>query len=348
MNINGFEITKKSAPYIIAEMSGNHNGNLDIALDIVKKSAESGANALKVQTHTAEGITFNSKSKDFLIDDSKSLWNGQYLYDLYKSTELSKDWHKEIFNYSAQLGITCFSSPFDVESVSFLETLNAPAYKVASFESTDVLLLRAVAQTGKPVIVSTGMAALSDMDLIVNTLEKYGCKNYALLKCTSAYPADISDANLKAIPLMKEIFGCPIGVSDHTIGNLVPTLSVALGATIIEKHVCLDRSLGGVDSVFSMEPDELTSLVQDVKQTWQALGNGKIAPSENEKKSLQFRRSLYFVKDLIKGDIIDKESIKSIRPGFGLATKYYDDLIGTKVSKDIVAGTATSWNLINE
>lgn len=348
MNINGFEITQNSSPYVIAEMSGNHNGDLSIALDIVKRSAEAGANALKVQTHTADGITFKSKSNDFLIQDPKSLWNGSYLHDLYRSTELSKEWHKEIFNYAKELDITCFSSPFDVDSVAFLESLNVPAYKIASFESTDVLLLKAVAETGKPVIVSTGMSTLSNMDLIVNTLEKHGCTDYSLLKCTSAYPAEVADANLKAIPLMKKIFGCPIGLSDHTIGNLVPVMSVALGATIVEKHVCLDRSLGGVDSAFSMEPRELASLVNDVQQAWFALGDGKIHPSENEKKSLQFRRSLYFVKDLKKGDVISSESLRSIRPGYGLETKYYDQIVGKTASKDISAGTASHWNLINE
>jgi len=348
MNINGFKITQTSPPYVIAEMSGNHNGNLDTALKIVELSAQAGANALKVQTHTAEGITFNSKSKDFLINDSKSLWNGSYLYDLYKSTELSKDWHKEIFKYAKELDITCFSSPFDTDSVKFLEELDTPAYKIASFESTDVLLLKAVAKTNKPVIVSTGMATLSDIDLIVNTLEKYGCKDYSLLKCTSAYPAEVADANLNAIPFLKEKYGCPVGLSDHTMGNLVPILSIGLGATIIEKHLCLDRSLGGVDSAFSMEPAELVALVKEVNLAWTALGDGNIGPSENEKKSTQFKRSLYFVKNLRKGEIINKDSIRSIRPGFGLATINYEDIIGKKVLEDIVAGTATSWKLIDD
>lgn len=347
MKINGFDITQESKPYVIAEMSGNHNGDLDIALEIVRRSFEAGANALKVQTHTADGITFNSKSPDFLINDKNSLWNGSYLYDLYKSTELSKEWHKEIFDYASELGITCFSSPFDVQSVDFLQSLDAPAYKIASFESTDVLLLRAVAETGKPVIVSTGMATLSDMDLIVNTLENYGCVDYSLLKCTSAYPAEIADANLNVIPLMKKIFGCPVGLSDHTIGNLAPVLAVGLGATIIEKHVCLDRSLGGVDSAFSLEPDELTSLVEDVNLAWSALGGGKIGPSENEKKSTQFKRSLYFVEDLKCGDVISENSIRSIRPGYGLPTTFYEQLIGRKAAKDISAGTATAWSLID-
>jgi len=347
MNINGFEITQSSPPYVISEMSGNHNGDLNIALKIVELSAKAGANALKVQTHTAEGITFNSKSKDFLINDPKSLWNGRYLYELYKSTELSRDWHKEIFNYARERGITCFSSPFDTDSVRFLEELGTPAYKIASFESTDVLLLKAVAETNKPVIVSTGMATLSDLDLIVNTLEKHGCKDYSLLKCTSAYPASPEDANLNAIPFLKKKFGCPIGLSDHTIGNLVPILSVGLGATIIEKHVCLDRSLGGVDSDFSMNPDELAALVNEVNLAWSALGDGKINPSKNEKNSTQFKRSLYFVESLESGEVITNKSIRSIRPGFGLATKNYENIIGKKVSKNIDAGTATSWELID-
>jgi len=348
MNINGFEITQSSSPYVISEMSGNHNGNLETALKIVELSAKAGANALKVQTHTAEGITFNSKSKDFLIDDPNSLWNGSYLYDLYKSTELSRDWHKEIFKYAKKLNITCFSSPFDTDSVGFLEELDTPAYKIASFESTDVLLLEAVAKTNKPVIISTGMATLPDIDLIVNTLEKYGCQDYSLLKCTSAYPADVGDANLNAIPFLKKKFGCPIGISDHTVGNLVPILSVGLGATIIEKHVCLDRSMGGVDSAFSLEPEELAVLVEDVNLAWSALGSGEIGPSKNEEHSLQFKRSLYFVKDLQKGDVITEGDIRSIRPGFGLATINYRDLVGKKVSREIVAGTATSWELIND
>jgi len=347
MNINGTEITQNSSPYVISEMSGNHNGDLDVALQIVKVSAEAGANALKVQTHTAEGITFNSKSKDFLIQDEGSLWNGAYLYDLYKSTELSKEWHVEIFNYAKELGITCFSSPFDIKAVDFLESLNAPAYKIASFESSDVLLLKAVAETKKPVIVSTGMATLTDIELIVNTLEKNGCNDYALLKCTSAYPANIADANLRAIPLMKKIFGCPVGLSDHSIGNTVPILSVGLGATIIEKHVCLDRGLGGVDSAFSLEPEELSLLVTDVKSAWSALGTGEIAPSESEGKSAQFKRSLYFTRDMKKGEVITVDHVKSIRPGYGLATMNYEKVIGKTVSEAIVAGTATDWSLIN-
>ena len=347
MNINGTEITQNSSPYVISEMSGNHNGDLDVALQIVKVSAEAGANALKVQTHTAEEITFNSKSKDFLIQDEGSLWNGAYLYDLYKSTELSKEWHVEIFNYAKELGITCFSSPFDIKAVDFLESLNAPAYKIASFESSDVLLLKAVAETKKPVIVSTGMATLTDIELIVNTLEKNGCNDYALLKCTSAYPANIADANLRAIPLMKKIFGCPVGLSDHSIGNTVPILSVGLGATIIEKHVCLDRGLGGVDSAFSLEPEELSLLVTDVKSAWSALGTGEIAPSESEGKSAQFKRSLYFTRDMKKGEVITVDHVKSIRPGYGLATMNYEKVIGKTVSEAIVAGTATDWSLIN-
>ena len=348
MNINGFEITQNSEPYVIAEMSGNHNNNLDVALKIIKLSAEAGANALKIQTHTADGITFKSNKEDFLINDPNSLWNGSYLYDLYKSTELSREWHVEVFDYSKSLGITCFSSPFDIDSVDFLESLDAPAYKIASFESSDILLLRAVAETKKPVIVSTGMATVSDMDLIVDTLEKYGCTNYALLKCTSSYPAEISDANLSAIPFMKEKYGCPIGLSDHTIGNVAPILSIGMGATIIEKHVCLDRSLGGVDSSFSLEPNELKHLVEDVNSAWLALGDGKISPANNEIKSMQFKRSLYFVDNLKKGDRITNKNIRSIRPGYGLPTINFDKIIGKEVCTDIPAGTATSWDLINE
>lgn len=347
MNINDFEVTQESSPYVIAEMSGNHNNDLNVALDIVKLSAEAGANAIKLQTHTAEGITLDKKSKDFLIEDIGSLWNGRYLYDLYKSTELSSEWHLEIIKCAKESGITCFSSPFDIESVQFLERLDMPAYKIASFESTDILLLQAVAETNKPVIVSTGMSTLADLDLIVNTLEKYNCSQYSLLKCTSAYPAEVSDANLKAIPLLKNMFGCPVGVSDHTIGNLVPILSVGLGATLVEKHVCKSRVLGGVDAAFSLEPEELKLLVDDVNSAWLALGSGRIRPTENELKSLQFKRSLYFVEDLREGDVITPSNMKSIRPGYGLKPAFYHQIIGKKVSVDILAGTPVDWSLID-
>ena len=346
MKIDGREIGRKFPPYIVAELSANHNGSIDRALETIKAAKDAGADAVKIQTYTADTMTLDCDNSDFIIDSG--LWKGRSLYSLYKWAETPYEWHKEIFNYANEIGITCFSSPFDIDSVDFLESLDAPAYKIASFESSDILLLRAVAETKKPVIVSTGMATVSDMDLIVDTLEKYGCTNYALLKCTSSYPAEISDANLSAIPFMKEKYGCPIGLSDHTIGNVAPILSIGMGATIIEKHVCLDRSLGGVDSSFSLEPNELKHLVEDVNSAWLALGDGKISPANNEIKSMQFKRSLYFVDNLKKGDRITNKNIRSIRPGYGLPTINFDKIIGKEVCTDIPAGTATSWDLINE
>ena len=332
-------------PFIIAEMSGNHNQSLERALEIVDAAAEAGAHAIKLQTYTADTMTLNVDRDDFKINDSNSLWHGRHLYDLYDEAHTPWEWHQPIMERAAKHNMLCFSSPFDHTAVDFLESLNVPAYKIASFENTDVNLIRKVCATGKPVIVSTGMASLEDLQLMVNTLRDAGCENFILLKCTSAYPASPADANLKTMPHMAEMFGCQVGLSDHTMGVGVPLAAVALGATVIEKHFCLSRAEGGVDSAFSLEPHELKILVEESEKAWQALGKVKYKTSEVEEKSKQFRRSIYFVKDMKAGDIITEDCIRCIRPGFGLAPKYWDRLIGKVASRAIQKGEPAQFSI---
>lgn len=332
------EIGPQSAPFIIAEMSGNHNQSLDRALAIVDAAAEAGSHAIKLQTYTADTMTLNVDLPDFKINDPKSLWHGRHLYDLYDEAHTPWGWHQPIMERAKEHGMICFSTPFDYTAVDFLESLDVPAYKIASFENTDVNLIRKVASTGKPVIISTGMASLEDLQLMVTTLREANCENFILLKCTSAYPALPSDANIRTIPHMAEMFGCQVGLSDHTMGIGVPIASVALGATVIEKHFCLSRAEGGVDSAFSLEPHELKLLVEESKRAWESLGQVKYQTSAVEKKSKQFRRSIYFVKDMKAGEIITEDSIRCIRPGYGAEPRYWDNLMGKSVSKDIKIG----------
>lgn len=342
--ILGKKIGVNCPPFIIAEMSGNHNQSLERALCIVEAAANAGAHAIKLQTYTADTMTLNVDDDEFKINDPSSLWHGRHLYDLYQEAHTPWEWHAPIMQRTKELGLICFSTPFDETAVDFLETLDVPAYKIASFENTDVQLLKKVAQTGKPVIVSTGMANLSDLQLMVNTLRDNGCNQFVLLKCTSAYPAKPEDANLKTIPHMADMFHCQVGLSDHTMGIGVSLAAVALGATLIEKHFTLNRNDGGVDSDFSLEPYELKMLVEESKKAWQALGQVKYQTNAVEEKSKKFRRSLYFVKDLAEGDIITEDAIRGIRPGYGLSPKHYSDIVGRMVKKSVRHGEPVTWN----
>ncbi len=332
-------------PYIIAEMSGNHNKSLERALAIVKAAAEAGANAIKLQTYTADTITFNGVTEEFFIRDENSLWKGQNLYDLYKQAYTPWEWHEPIFDYAQKLGLLAFSSPFDPSAVDFLETLNVPLYKIASFENTDHILLRKVAKTGKPVIMSTGVATIADIQESVEVLHEAGCKELILLKCTSTYPASPGNTNIVTIPHMRQLYNCPIGLSDHTMGIGVSIAAVAFGACVIEKHLTLNRADGGIDSAFSLEPAELKSLVIEAERSFLSLGRVNYELSEKEKKSLQFKRSLYFVKDMKAGEIVRDEHIRSIRPGIGLHTRHYGEILGKVVKGNVNAGTPTSFDL---
>ncbi len=334
-------------PFIIAEMSGNHNQSLVRALQIVEAAAKAGAHALKVQTATAEGITLDIKENEFLIQDEKSLWNGTNLFDLYKGSCMPWEWHKPIFDKCKELGIIGFSSPFDHTAVDFLEELNVPCYKIASFENIDIPLIQKVASTGKPIIMSTGMASLSELDESVKIIKEAGC-DLILLKCTSTYPASPKNTNISTIPHMRDLFGVQVGLSDHTMGVGVAVASVALGATVIEKHFTLDRSEGGVDSAFSMEPHELKLLVEETERAWQALGQITYGPTEAEKKSIVFRRSLYIAEDAKAGEVLTPANLRSVRPGLGLPPKYYETLLGKKLKKDAKKGTPMSWDLITD
>ena len=330
-------------PFIIAEMSGNHNQSLDRALAIVEAAAKAGAHALKLQTYTADTMTLDIAEREFFINDSDSLWNGKSLYDLYKEAYTPWDWHKPIFDRCRELGLIYLSTPFDETAVDFLEELNVPCYKIASFESTDIPLIRKVAATGEPMIISTGMATIAELDETVRTAREAGCRDLILLKCTSSYPATPENTNILTIPHMAKLFDCQVGLSDHTMGIGAAVAAVALGATMIEKHFTLSHADGGVDSAFSIEPDEMRALVIETKRAWQALGKISYGPTEKEKKSLIFRRSLYIVRDMKRGDSFTRENLRAIRPGFGLPPKYYDILLGKRINRDIKCGTAMKW-----
>ncbi len=335
-----------SKPFIIAEMSGNHNQSLGRALAIVDAAVRTGVDAIKIQTYTADTMTLDMDEGEFRIRDDKSLWNGTSLYKLYQQAHTPWEWHKPIFERCAQQGILCFSTPFDETSVDFLETLNAACYKIASFEMNDLPLIKKVASTGKPMIISTGMATVGEIDEAVLTARRAGCKDIVLLKCTSTYPASPQNSNIATIKNMREIFSCEVGLSDHTLGIGAAIAAIASGATVIEKHFTLSRLDGGVDSAFSMEPQEMKSLVEESERAWQALGRVQYGPTAQEEASLQFRRSLYIAKDMKAGERLSKENLKSIRPGFGLAPKYYETFLGKMISRDAAKGTPLSWDLI--
>lgn len=344
--VNGKKIGRDHPPFIIVEMSGNHNHSLERALSIVEAAAKAGAHALKLQTYTADTMTLDIAEGEFTIEDPNSLWKGNSLYKLYQQAYTPWEWHQPIFDRCYELGLIPFSTPFDETAVDFLESLNVPLYKIASFENIDLKLIRKVAFTGKPMIVSTGMATVAELDDLVRVARESGCKNLILLKCTSTYPASPENTNLLTIPHLRELFNCEVGISDHTMGVGVAVASVALGATVIEKHFTLSRADGGVDSAFSMEPQEMNTLVIESMRAWQALGRVQYGPTEKEKPSLLHRRSLYFTKDLKAGEIITAEHIRAIRPGLGLSTKYYDILIGKSVNVDVKRGTPVSWEVI--
>jgi len=346
VKIENREIGVGHAPFVIAEMSGNHNQSLERALQIVEAAAKTGAHALKIQTYTPDTMTLDLDEREFHISDPNSLWAGTSLYKLYGEAYTPWEWHKPIFDRCRELGMIGFSTPFDDTAVDFLETLNVPCYKIASFENTDLPLIRRVAATGKPLIISTGMATVAELDETVRAAREAGCKDLILLKCTSTYPATAENTNILSIPHLRELFGCEVGLSDHTMGVGVSVASVALGATIIEKHFTLNRADGGVDSSFSMEPAEMAQLVMETERAWQALGQVSYGPTEAEKKSIQFRRSLYVVQDLKAGDVLTRENLRAIRPGLGLPTKYLEELLGKKVNQDVMRGTAIGWKLI--
>lgn len=346
IQIGKYTIGEGHAPFVIAEMSGNHNQSLERALEIVDAAAATGAHALKIQTYTQDTMTIDIDEREFFISDPKSLWKGTSLYKLYGEAYTPWEWHKAIFDRAREKGIIPFSSPFDATAVDLLEGLDVELYKIASFENTDLPLIRRVAATGKPMIISTGMASAAEIDESVRAARAAGCKDLILLKCTSTYPASPANTNILTIPHMRELFDCQIGLSDHTMGVGVSVASVALGATVIEKHFTLNRADGGVDSTFSMEPQEMASLVVESERAALALGKVSYGASEAEKKSLQFRRSLYIVEEMKAGDVLTPQNLRAIRPGLGLPTKYLEIFLGKPVKQDVPRGTALSWELI--
>ncbi|MFM2360983.1 MAG: pseudaminic acid synthase [Bacteroidota bacterium] len=340
IKISHFEISETSKPFIIAEMSGNHNQSLARALEIVEIAAQSGAHAIKLQTYTADTMTLQGV---LTIEDENSLWKGRELYDLYQEAHTPWEWHQPIFEKAKSLGMIAFSTPFDETAVDFLETLDVPVYKVASFENTDLPLLKKIAATGKPVIISSGAATVANLDDAIQTLRNNGCQDIVLLKCTSTYPATPENTNLATIPHLKQLFNCHIGLSDHTMGIGASVAAVALGARVIEKHFTLRRADGGVDSAFSIEPEELKNLVIESERAFLALGVVQYGVQKAETKSVDFKRSIYVSKDIKAGEPFTKENTRIIRPGFGLAPKFYDTILGKTASQDIKAGTPLTW-----
>ncbi|HWR73022.1 MAG TPA: pseudaminic acid synthase [Nitrospirota bacterium] len=335
-----------SPPFIISEMSGNHNQSLERALEIVEAAARASVHAIKLQTYTADTMTLDLDQGEFLIDDPKSPWKGTSLYKLYQQAHTPWEWHKPIFDRCRELGLAGFSTPFDETAVDFLETLGTPCYKIASFENIDIPLIRKVAATGKPMILSTGMATVAELDEAVRAAREAGCKDIVLLKCTSSYPATPENSNLATIPHLREMFGVQVGLSDHTLGIGVAVAGVALGATVVEKHFTLSRADGGVDSTFSMEPEEMRRLVAETEHAWRALGRIMYGPTEEEKESRMFRRSLYVSEDMKAGDVFTRDNLRAIRPGLGLPPKYFDIFLGKPVCCDVRKGTPVCWELI--
>jgi pseudaminic acid synthase len=339
IKIENYSIGLRHPPFIVAEMSGNHNQSLDKALKIVEAAAKAGAHAIKLQTYTADTLTIDAKDGAFSIQDKKSLWNGETLYSLYQKAYTPWEWHKPIFEHAQKLGLVAFSSPFDETAVDFLETLNVPAYKIASFENNHLPLIRKAASTGKPLIISTGMATIQEIQEAMDAAHQAGGKDIILLKCTSTYPASPKDSNLATISDLKERFKVEVGLSDHTMGVGVATAAVAMGAVFIEKHFTLSRQEGGVDAAFSMEPQELKALVEETKNAWEAIGQVTYGPTDSEKDSIRFRRSIYVVKDIQKGEAFNAQNLRIIRPGDGLHPRHYDSLLTKKACCDIKKGT---------
>ena len=346
MKIASVNVGAGYPPFVIAEMSGNHNQSMERAMALVDAAANAGAHALKIQTYTADTMTLDLRQGEFMVSDPDSLWAGKSLYELYQQAYTPWEWHKPIFERAATHGMLAFSTPFDETAVDFLENLGVPCYKIASFENTDLPLIKRVAATGKPMIISTGMATVAELELSVTTAREAGCKDLVLLKCTSTYPAEPVNTNLQTIPHMRELFGCDIGLSDHTMGVGASVAAVALGACVIEKHFTLNRAEGGVDAAFSLEPAELASLVVETRRAFDALGQVRYGPTTAEKASIVFRRSLYVVKDIAAGEVLSPENVRAIRPGLGLAPRHYDSVVGKNARTSIKAGTALSWELI--
>lgn len=346
IKIGSISIGRDQKPMIIAEMSGNHNQSLDRAKLIIEAAAKAGAHAVKLQTYTPDTMTIDHDGGLFTIDDPDSLWTGRNLYNLYQEAHTPWEWHKPLFEHAKKLGLEIFSTPFDSTAVDFLENLGVDAYKIASFENTDLPLLKYVAQTKKPVVMSTGLASISDLDDAVETLRANGCKDLILLKCTSSYPASPENTDLLTIPHMARLFECQVGLSDHTGGIGAALGAIALGATVVEKHFTLSRADGGVDAAFSLEPEELKSLVIESERVFKAMGKVNYGVQEVERKSLRFKRSIYVVKDIQEGEELTLDNIRIIRPGDGLKSKYIDEVIGRHAKTTLKRGTAVNWNLI--
>jgi pseudaminic acid synthase len=346
IQIGPYTIGAGNRPFIIAEMSGNHSQSLEKALEIVEAAAKAGAHALKLQTYTADTMTLNVNDGEFYIDDPGSLWKGNSLYSLYQQAYTPWEWHQVIFDKCRELGMIGFSTPFDETAVDFLESLEVPCYKIASFENTDIPLIRKAAATGKPLIISTGMATLAELDDTVREARKAGCRDLILLKCTSTYPASPESSHMRTIPHLKELFGCEVGLSDHTMGIGVSVASVALGGSVIEKHLTISRAEGGVDASFSMEPHEMEQLVIESERAWQSLGQVRYGPETTESVSMKHRRSLYITEDMKPGDRFTSSNIRSIRPGAGLPPKYLDLFLGRPVSKAVAKGTPVTFDLL--
>lgn len=345
-SIGPFKVGSEHPPFIIAEMSGNHNQSLERAFELVDAAANAGAHALKLQTYTADTITLDVRTEQFEIRDDKSLWNGQNLHDLYSKASTPWEWHGPIMQRARDKGMVCFSSPFDETAIDFLETLDVPAYKIASFENNHLPLIRKAAATGKPLIISTGMATIAELDEAVNAARLAGCRNLILLKCTSTYPATPTNTNITTIPHMRDLFRCEIGLSDHSMGVGVAVAAVALGASVVEKHFTLSRADGGVDSAFSLEPHELAGLVVETKQAWQSLGNIHYGPTEAEHASLAHRRSIYIAEDMHAGERFSRDNLRVVRPGHGLPPKLLEQVLNRKIVRDTPKGTPLDWNLV--
>ena len=344
MQIHNYKIDQNSPVFIIAELSANHNGNIEIALESIKAAKRAGADCIKLQTYTADTMTIDSNKDDFLIKGT--IWNGKNLYELYKQAYTPWEWHSKLFEEANKQGLVCFSSPFDKTAVDFLETLNVPAYKIASFEITDIPLIEYVASKNKPIIISTGIANIEDIELAINACKRMGNSNIALLKCTSSYPAPIEEANMCMVKDLAERFNVISGLSDHTMGSIVPIVATALGAKIIEKHFIIDRSIGGPDASFSMNEQEFSEMVKEIRNVETAIGKIDYKLTDKQKINRNFSRSLYIVENIKKGEIITENNVRSIRPGFGMHPKYFNEILGKKVKFDLERGTALSSNQI--
>ncbi len=335
-------------PFVIAELSGNHNRSLERALALVEAAAKTGAQCVKLQTYRADTLTLEVREGDFVIQDPNSLWFGRSLYDLYEEAHTPWQWHEPLMRRARELGLICFSSPFDESAVDFLETLEVPAYKVGSFECAHLPLLRRVAATGKPVILSTGMASLAEIDEAVRVLRTGGAGEIVLLKCTSTYPATPENSNLRTLPHLREMFGCEVGVSDHTPGIGTSVAAVALGAVLIEKHFTLSRAEGGVDAAFSLEPEEMSALVVESERAWQSLGRVQYGPTEAEQRAVKRRRSIYVSRDVVPGEVLSAENLRIVRPGAGLEPRYWQLVQGRRIKRAAAKGTPLSWDLLLE